>query len=90
MESGSLRAYLKSRGGKLPVPEALEMIRGIGQGLAYVHRKNLVHRDIKPGNILLAKDPAAGAGEAGEGLIPKIVDFGLARAGSDKGGKMNA
>ena len=53
--------------------EGVELVRGIAQGLAYAHRKNLVHRDIKPGNILLARE--------GEEVIPKIVDFGLARMG---------
>lgn len=72
---GTLRAYLKERGGKLPPDEAVALIRDIAQGLAYAHRKNLVHRDIKPANVLLARE--------GGGLVPKIVDFGLARVGSD-------
>ena len=75
VEGGTLTQYLKEKGGKLPVPEAVALVQGIAQGLAYAHRKNLVHRDIKPGNILLQS-------EAGE-LIPKIVDFGLARVGTE-------
>ena len=72
---GTLRGYKKAKGGKLGVSEAVELVRGIAQGLGYAHRKNLVHRDIKPGNILLEKE--------GEVVIPKIVDFGLARVGVD-------
>ena len=72
---GSLRDLLKSKGGKLEVAEAVELVKGVARGLGYAHRKNLVHRDIKPANILLAK-------EGGE-LIPKIADFGLARLGTE-------
>ncbi|MEI7728982.1 MAG: protein kinase [Verrucomicrobiota bacterium] len=72
---GSLREHLRARHGKLPVDEAVELVKGVARGLAFAHRKNLVHRDIKPGNILLAT-------EEGQ-LVPKIVDFGLARVGTD-------
>lgn len=75
VEGGTLREHLKQSGGKLPVAEAVELIKGVARGLAYAHRKNLVHRDIKPANILLAR----GSNE----LTPKIVDFGLARVGTD-------
>lgn len=75
VDGGTLRDYLKRQGGALPVTEAVALVRGIAQGLAYAHRKNLVHRDIKPGNVLLQKE--------GTELIPKIVDFGLARVGGD-------
>lgn len=82
VDNGSLRERLRMAGGKFPVPEAVRLLRGIARGLAYAHRKNLVHRDIKPGNILLARDTAAeGSGDAG--VVPKIVDFGLARAGGE-------
>ncbi|NLE66353.1 MAG: protein kinase, partial [Lentisphaerae bacterium] len=70
---GSLRDYLKARGGKLPADEAVRLVKGIAQGLGYAHKMNLVHRDIKPANVLLAKE--------GEEWVPKIVDFGLARLG---------
>ena len=42
------------------------------QGIAYLHHNNVVHRDIKPGNILVVDRP-------GEGIIPKITDFGLSK-----------
>jgi hypothetical protein len=48
---------------------ALPIIRGIAEGLAYAHRKGIVHSDLKPGNVFIASDGTA-----------KILDFGIARA----------
>jgi serine/threonine protein kinase len=48
---------------------ALPIIRGIAEGLAYAHRKGVVHSDLKPANVFLLDDGT-----------PKILDFGIARA----------
>lgn len=45
------------------------IVEGLAQGLAYAHRKHLVHSDFKPGNVFLTR----------EGM-PKVLDFGIARA----------
>lgn len=58
-----------ARMGKLPVRHALDMLEQTGRALYAAHRTGLVHRDIKPGNILVTP-----AGEV------KITDFGIARA----------
>jgi serine/threonine protein kinase len=60
----------------LPWREAIDIIRGVMQGLEHAHERGVVHRDIKPDNIFLAR-------KDGE-LVVKILDFGIAklRAGS--------
>src|SRR5262245_27529563 len=64
----TLRAVLRERG-RLPWAEALEVMDPILSGLAAAHQAGIVHRDVKPENVLLAAD----------GRV-KVVDFGLARA----------
>ena len=61
------------RTGPLEVPEVLRIGRQIAAGLAAAHATGLIHRDIKPGNVLL---------EGAESKV-KITDFGLARATDD-------
>ncbi|MEJ0100206.1 MAG: serine/threonine-protein kinase [Pseudomonadota bacterium] len=58
-----------TEGKGLPRAKALPVIIDIARGLAYAHRKGLVHADLKPGNIFLT--------DAG---VPKVLDFGIARA----------
>lgn len=61
------------RGGPLPLNVVLRIGQDIAEGLAAAHRQGLVHRDVKPANILL---------ENGVERV-RITDFGLARGGDD-------
>ncbi len=66
MEGVSLRELI--RNGPLPIPEAVRIATQLFEGLAALHALKVVHRDVKPGNILLAEERDA-----------KLADFGLAR-----------
>jgi serine/threonine-protein kinase len=57
------------RSGRLPVARALELAREIARGLVFAHEHGLVHRDVKPQNVLLNGDGHA-----------KVTDFGIARS----------
>ena len=64
---GQNLAELMDRQGALPIHEACHYARQVAAGLEHAHQKGMVHRDIKPHNLMLSKD----------GKI-KILDFGLA------------
>jgi hypothetical protein len=74
---GDLAAYSKSQGPLEPV-HALKIIQQIADALVYASGHYLLHRDIKPGNILLVKPPLPGQ-------IPKVklTDFGLSKISVD-------
>jgi serine/threonine-protein kinase len=57
------------RSGRLPVRRALELALAVADGLAFAHEQGLVHRDVKPQNVLLSS----------EGEV-KVTDFGIARS----------
>ncbi len=69
LEGASLDSILRS-GQPLSLLQKIEIIIEACHGLSYAHQKGIVHRDIKPGNIMVLKDSSV-----------KIVDFGIARIG---------
>lgn len=66
---GQSGAELLHERGYLSVPETISIVGQAARGLDYAHRHGVIHRDVKPGNILLAED----------GTV-KIADFGIAKA----------
>jgi tRNA A-37 threonylcarbamoyl transferase component Bud32 len=68
VEGENLKAYAERRG-RLPVREALDLAIAIGEALTFAHQHGLVHRDVKPQNVLLDVEGQA-----------KVTDFGIARA----------
>jgi hypothetical protein len=68
VDGGTLADAIE-QGGPSPWRELLRLGLPIAAALGFAHRQGVIHRDVKPGNILLTAD----------GRIPKITDFGLAR-----------
>ncbi len=73
IEGEPLRAKL-AREGELPIGEVARILRDVADALAYAHRHNVVHRDIKPDNVLLSDNHAL------------VADFGVAKAVSESTG----
>ena len=71
VEGHTVRELL-SEGEAVPIPEAVEIVSGVLDALEYSHRVGIVHRDIKPGNIMLTSTGSV-----------KVMDFGIARAIED-------
>ncbi|XP_040295714.1 tyrosine-protein kinase Lyn-like [Bufo bufo] len=73
MAKGSLLDFLKSdEGSKLLLPKLIDFSAQIAEGMAYIERKNYIHRDLRAANMLVS-----------ESLTCKIADFGLARVIED-------
>lgn len=70
---------LLTDGQPVPINEAVEIMSGVLNALEYSHKRGLVHRDIKPGNVMLTNS----------GKI-KVMDFGIARALEDSGQTMTS
>jgi serine/threonine-protein kinase len=70
VDGPNLHDLVKERG-PLPVGQACEFIRQAAIGLQYAHEMGMVHRDIKPGNLLVQI--------SGKNCVVKVLDFGLAR-----------
>jgi eukaryotic-like serine/threonine-protein kinase len=66
LEGVDLRVRMSQ--GRIPVPDAIDIVEQVAEGLAYAHERGVVHRDIKPANIMIV-----------HGGRIKIMDFGIAR-----------
>jgi serine/threonine protein kinase/WD40 repeat protein len=87
-------ARLVKENGPLPLPQACDYVRQAALGLQHAHEKGLVHRDIKPHNLLVSRaadktdiTASAGTAAASRGDVVKVLDMGLARlqGGGDTG-----
>ncbi|AFK86732.1 MULTISPECIES: Stk1 family PASTA domain-containing Ser/Thr kinase [Thermoanaerobacterium] len=65
----TLKQLIKETNGPLPIPKSLDIARQVCRALEHAHKHHIVHRDIKPQNILVTDDN-----------IVKVTDFGIARA----------
>lgn len=67
----TLKQYMKKKGNKLNWREALHFITQITKALGHAHSRGIIHRDIKPHNIMVLRDGSV-----------KVADFGIARVAS--------
>lgn len=70
-EAGNANQLRRKRGGKIPLAEALPIMKQILQGLSFIHERGYIHRDLKPDNILLTNTL--------NGTVAKIADLGLTK-----------
>ncbi len=75
--SGQTLREILHRGDRLPFQRAIEIVEGILLALQYSHHNGIIHRDIKPGNVMITDSGAV-----------KVMDFGIARALDDIGATM--
>jgi len=75
VEGETLKERLRRRG-RLPPDEVIPIVRQVLAGLDYAHRRGVVHRDIKPGNIMIDHEE-----------VVKLADFGLAHLAKGRGGR---
>ncbi|SHF20499.1 serine/threonine protein kinase [Caldanaerobius fijiensis DSM 17918] len=68
----TLKKVIKENNGPLPVDYAVDIARQVASALDHAHKRGIVHRDVKPQNILITDDGRA-----------KVTDFGIARAGGN-------
>jgi WD40 repeat protein len=77
VDGGNLRDWIEE-GRCADLKTGLDFAIQFCHGMAHAHSKGMIHRDIKPGNILMTKD----------GTL-KVTDFGIARVGNDKEGDLS-
>jgi len=66
-EGADLSSWRKQQGGKVSLESCLAILRPIAQALEYAHSRKIIHRDVKPANVIIGPDGAA-----------KVLDLGLA------------
>jgi eukaryotic-like serine/threonine-protein kinase len=78
VEGRTLRDILKAEGRLMP-RRAMEIVADVCAALDFSHRNGIVHRDVKPGNVMITPTGAV-----------KVMDFGIARAAADAGATVTA
>ena len=83
LEGPTLKQLLRARrqySRTFTVPETLALATQVARGLSYAHSKGVIHRDLKPGNLMLAATPGDVLDKE---VVVKITDFGISRVVAD-------
>jgi len=78
----TLAAWLKAREGPVPPRLAARIVGRLAQAIAHAHSRGVLHRDLKPGNVIMEPIPSGAAerrDDDGLDCTPRVTDFGLAR-----------
>jgi tRNA A-37 threonylcarbamoyl transferase component Bud32 len=77
----TLRQLLRDQGASLPTELAAEIVAEVGNALEHAHANGVIHRDVKPENVLLEPPPPSGRGNTEDVERPrvKLTDFGIAK-----------
>jgi serine/threonine protein kinase len=78
LDGDTLEEVLQRRK-KLPIPEAVRIVCQALAGLQHIHEQGLIHRDLKPGNLMLIPAPVPKEGDSTLKATVKILDIGLGR-----------
>jgi WD40 repeat protein len=82
----SLSAWLRARHQPVPVHTAARLLATLAGAVQHAHERGILHRDLKPGNVLFQTPANLRTAEADlSALIPRITDFGLAKLAEDDG-----
>lgn len=74
-------SQLVNRWGPLPVADACEVISRVADGLAVAHAQGMIHRDVKPSNLMIQLPQY---GSTGDAPMAKVLDLGLALLGDSQ------
>lgn len=76
----SLAEWLRAQTGNVPVMLAATLVRELSGAVQHAHSRGVLHRDIKPGNVMLVDTSSGTTSNQAQGrLTPKLTDFGMAK-----------
>jgi serine/threonine protein kinase len=71
LEGEDLSEYVEAAGGRLPIDDVIRLLTPVVEAVALGHAKGVIHRDLKPDNVFLARQ--------GGKVVPKLLDFGISQ-----------